>query len=145
MSAKVAAEEAGISWKLSALTDKASAEAALAASVEDGWDDELVLSAHEADPENQDSWRFEAWYPRRPTRVLREKLEALFDEKAPDFFAEKVAPTDWITLSQQGMAPVRAGPFHIRTPDHQPDPQLVCIGAKGQLDSGGIAALLQTA
>ena len=29
--------------------------------------------------------------------------------------------------------------------DHQPDPQLVCIGAKGQLDSGGIAALLQTA
>lgn len=121
----IAAEEAAISWKLHALTDKASAEAALAASVQDGWDDELVVSAHEVDPKAPDTWRFEAWYPRRPTRTLREKLEALFDGNAPDFFAEKVAPTDWITLSQQGMDPVRAGPFHIRTPDHAPDPQAI--------------------
>ena len=30
-----------------------------------------------------------------------------------------------MTLSQQGLDPVRAGPFHIRTPDYPPDPQAI--------------------
>ena len=112
------AGDAGLSWKLHALTDKASAEAALAASVSEEWDPDLVVSASEADPKSPDSWRFEAWYPKRPTKSIRKRLEDLFEGKAPDFFAEKVQPTDWVTLSQQGVDPVRAGPFHVRTPDH---------------------------
>ena len=120
---KIEAEEAGISWKLTALVDRSAAEAALAASVEDGWDTDLVMSAHEIeadryDPINAGLWRIEAWYPRRPDEALRAQLDAMFDGDAPDFDLEKVEPQDWVTLSQQAVAPVSAGPFHIRTPEH---------------------------
>ena len=123
MSIDITAQDAGISWKLSALVDRVAAEDALAASIEDGWDNDLVVSAHEVeadarDPMNAGLWRFEAWYPRRPTKSLRTRLENLFADPVPDFKVEKVAPTDWVVQSQLGMEPVCAGPFHIRTPDH---------------------------
>ena len=53
MSADISAEEAGISWKLTALVDRSAAEAALAASVEDAWDSDLVMSAHEVEAEDR--------------------------------------------------------------------------------------------
>tara|TARA_B100001179_G_scaffold98692_1_gene70123 strand:+ start:2983 stop:3924 length:942 start_codon:yes stop_codon:yes gene_type:complete len=123
MSADISAEDAGISWKLSALVDRTAAEAALAASAEDAWDSELVLSAHEVeadryDPMNAGLWRIEAWYPRKPDKALRATLKDMFDGSPPDFSLEKVEPEDWVTLSQHAVEPVRAGPFHIRTPDH---------------------------
>ena len=127
MSADISAEEAGISWKLTALVDRSAAEAALAASVEDAWDSDLVMSAHEVeadryDPINAGLWRIEAWYPRRPDAALREQLDTMFAGNAPDFDLEKVEPQDWVTLSQQAVAPVHAGPFHIRTPEFPADP-----------------------
>lgn len=130
MSADVTAEEAGISWKLTALVDRSAAEAALAASVEDGWDSDLVMSAHEVeadryDPINAGLWRIEAWYPRRPDKALRTQLDTMFDGNAPDFDLEKVAPQDWVTLSQQATQPVFAGPFHIRTPEFPAAPDAI--------------------
>ncbi|GAB5349512.1 50S ribosomal protein L11 methyltransferase [Alteriqipengyuania sp. 357] len=130
MSADITAEEAGISWKLTALVDRTAAEAALAASVEDAWDSDLVMSAHEVeadryDPINAGLWRIEAWYPRRPDDALRSTLDRMFEGKAPDFELEKVEPEDWVTLSQQAVEPVRAGPFHIRTHDFAPDPAAI--------------------
>lgn len=127
---RIEAEEAGISWKLTALVDRSAAEAALAASVEDAWDSDLVMSAHEIeadryDPMNAGLWRIEAWYPRKPDKALRAKLAALFDGDVPDFALEKVEPEDWVTLSQQAVDPVRAGPFHVRTPDYPADPQAI--------------------
>ncbi len=126
MSADISAEDAGVSWKLTALVDRTAAEAALAASVEDAWDSDLVMSAHEVeadryDPMNAGLWRIEAWYPRRPDKALRATLDTMFDGNAPDFTLEKVEPEDWVTLSQHAVEPVRAGPFHIRTPDFPAD------------------------
>ncbi len=123
---RIEAEEAGISWKLTALVDRSAAEAALAASVEDGWDSDLVMSAHEVeadryDPINAGLWRIEAWYPRKPDKALRAQLDTMFGGNAPDFDLQKVEPEDWVTLSQQVVEPVRAGPFHIRTPDFAAD------------------------
>ena len=128
MSADITAEEAGISWKLTALVDRTAAEAALAASVEDAWDSDLVMSAHEVeadryDPINAGLWRIEAWYPRKPDAALRATLDTMFDGNPPDFTLEKVEPEDWVTISQQAVEPVRAGPFHIRTPDHAAAPE----------------------
>ncbi|MBD59721.1 MAG: 50S ribosomal protein L11 methyltransferase [Citromicrobium sp.] len=115
-----------MSWKLTALVDRSAAEAALAASVEDGWDSDLVMSAHEVeadryDPINAGLWRIEAWYPRKPDKALRAQLDTMFGGNAPDFDLQKVEPEDWVTLSQQVVEPVRAGPFHIRTPDFAAD------------------------
>ena len=123
---RIEAEEAGISWKLTALVDRTAAEAALAASVEEAWDSDLVMSAHEVeadryDPINAGLWRIEAWYPRKPDKVLRAQLDTIFGGNAPDFDLRKVEPADWVTLSQQIVEPVRAGPFHIRTPDFAAD------------------------
>jgi len=123
MSADITAEDAGISWKLTALVDRSAAEAALAASVEDSWDSDLVMSAHEVeadryDPMNAGLWRIEAWYPRKPDKALRATLKKMFNGRPPEFELEKVEPEDWVTLSQQAVEPVRAGPFHIRTPEY---------------------------
>ena len=52
---------------------------------------------------------------------LRATLKDMFDGNPPDFTLEKVEPEDWVTLSQHAVEPVRAGPFHIRTPDFPAD------------------------
>lgn len=118
------------SWKLTALVERSAAETALAASNDEDWDSELVMSAHEVeadryDPLNAGLWRIEAWYPRRPDKALRTTLDRMFDGNTPDFTLEEVEPEDWVTLSQHVVEPVRAGPFHIRTPDHAPEPNAI--------------------
>jgi len=44
----------------------------------------------------------------------------LFADKAPKITAEQLPDEDWLTLSQQGVEPIRAGRFHVHTPEHAP-------------------------
>ena len=63
-------------------------------------------------------WRLEAYLPRRPTRADRAAVAALFAGHPPAFIAEHLPATDWVTESQQGLAPIRAGRFLVHTPGH---------------------------
>jgi ribosomal protein L11 methyltransferase len=47
-------------------------------------------------------------------------VAALFAEGAPAMTVEKLPETDWVTESQQGLEPIRAGRFHVHTPEHPP-------------------------
>ena len=49
----------------------------------------------------------------------------MFDGGAPDLVAEQVPETDWVTESQQRVPPIRAGRFHVHTPDYPADPDAV--------------------
>ncbi|MXP09702.1 50S ribosomal protein L11 methyltransferase [Pseudoblastomonas halimionae] len=114
------------SWKLTAFGRKPVIEAALARQDETlDWDHEIVLTGFEIAEDKPDDWRLDAYLPRKPRNADRAAIAALFDGKAPDFAEEKLPEADWLTESQRGLDPIRAGRFHIHTPDHAPDPDAV--------------------
>lgn len=113
-------------WKLSVEVAKPVAEAALAAQeMAPDWDADIVLTACEIDEQHPDDWLFEAWLPRRPNAADRRAVGALFAGDGPDLAAEEIPDTDWVTESQRRVAPIRAGRFHVHTPDHPADPDAV--------------------
>jgi ribosomal protein L11 methyltransferase len=107
------------SWKITALAPREIVESALVAH-EDAldWDPEMVLSGSEIAEDHPDDWRLEVWLPREPSDADRGAVAALFADHAPDFVVEELPETDWVTQSQQGLEPIRAGRFHVHTPEH---------------------------
>jgi ribosomal protein L11 methyltransferase len=117
------------SWKLVAHAPKRVVQAALLAHDEiDEWDPEIVVSGHEIAEDRPDDWLLEAWLPRRPGKADRATIAALFESEPPALAVEKVPETDWVTESQKGVEPIRAGRFYIHTPDHPPS------GERGVID-----------
>jgi ribosomal protein L11 methyltransferase len=109
-------------WKLSAFAPKKVVQAALLAhdEVED-WDAELVIAGREVAEDTPDEWVLEGWYPRKPGKAEKAALAGLFAGRAPKITIEKLPPTDWVTLSQQNAPPIRAGLFHVHTPEYPAD------------------------
>ncbi|MCZ8321860.1 MAG: 50S ribosomal protein L11 methyltransferase [Novosphingobium sp.] len=109
------------SWKLTALAPRPVIEAALLAH-EDAWDwdPDIVISGSEIAEDKPDDWQLEAWLPRKPTRADKAAVLALFPGTPPRLEAEQLPETDWLTASQQGLEPIRAGVFHVHTPEHAP-------------------------
>ncbi len=107
------------SWKLTALAPRPIIEAALIAH-EDAfdWDPDIVISGSEVAEDRPDDWQLEAWLPHRPSRADKAALAALFAAPAPRFAEEKLPETDWLTLSQDNVKPIRAGTFHVHTPEY---------------------------
>jgi ribosomal protein L11 methyltransferase len=109
------------SWKITAHGPKPLIQAALLAHDEAfGWDEEVVLSGREEAEDRPDDWVLEAWLSRKPGKADMDMVAALFADGAPELAAEKLPDEDWITLSQQGVEPIRAGRFFIHTPDFEP-------------------------
>ncbi len=108
-----------MSWKLSTTATKAEVEAALEKrEMTIGWDDNIVLTGFETDPETPDTWRLDAYVEGKPGAAERKAVKALFDGKAPQIAVEELPETDWVAESQKGVDPIRAGRFHVHTPDH---------------------------
>ena len=115
-----------MSWKLVAHASKAAVQAALAAhEALDEWDPEIVLTGSELDEKHPDAWVLEAYVPRRPVKADRLAVEALFGKRPPHVLAEKLPDTDWVAETQKLVEPIRAGRFHVRTPDYPPAPDTV--------------------
>lgn len=113
-------------WKLTAFASKPRVQAALLAHDEiEDWDAELVISGREIAEERPQDWVLEGWFPRKPTAAEKKALAGLFKSKAPKITIEKLPDEDWLALSQQGVEPIRAGPFYVRTPDFEPDPEAI--------------------
>ncbi len=120
----------GDSWKITAYAGKRVIQGALLAHEEAwDWDPEIVLSGCEIDEQKPEDWKLEAWLSRKPAKRDHEAIAALFSGKVPKLTAEKLPDQDWLTLSQQGVEPIRAGRFHIHTPDHPPsdDPGITSL------------------
>ncbi len=110
-------------WKLTAYSSKAAIEQALAAQeAADDWDVDIGLTGFEVAEDKPHDWRLDAYLPRKPTAADREAIAELFGAPPPAFALENLPDADWVTESQNGMDPIRAGRFHIRTPEHNPDP-----------------------
>jgi ribosomal protein L11 methyltransferase len=109
------------SWKITILGQRAQIQAALVAHEDaEDWDDGVVLSGSELADDRPDDWRLEVYFGRKPNTADRKAIAALFAGETPEMIAEKLPDSDWVTLSQEGMPPIRAGRFHVHTPDHPP-------------------------
>lgn len=108
-----------MSWKLSAIATREAVETALDRRDDvAGWDENIVLTGFEVDPKEPDTWRLDAYTHGKPSDADRKAVRSLFDDPAPPILAEKLPATDWVTESQKGVEPIRAGRFRVRTPDH---------------------------
>ena len=77
-----------------------------------------VVTTREID-EDADEWRLEAYFERQPEPDLVAVLRAMAPSakgRAPT--VEELPEEDWVTLSQQGLKPVRAGRFFVHTSSH---------------------------
>ena len=109
------------SWKVSLPCTKAEAEA-LQQDISQfaQLDSPPVLVTNEADPARPDQWRLDAYFEERPGRSAIAQLRTLVPSASDiDLGIERVAHQDWVTLSQQGLEPIRAARFFVHTPQHR--------------------------
>jgi ribosomal protein L11 methyltransferase len=109
------------SWKVTLPCTRAEAEA-LAADMTAlaHLDDPPVLMTSEPDPARPDEWRLDGYFGAEPSAELLDALKALVPSAAAaEPAVERVEEQDWVTLSQQGLEPIRAGRFFVHTPAHR--------------------------
>ena len=114
------------SWKIVAEVSKDVARAALVAH-EDAidWPPEWIVTGMEVADDRPEEWTVEVYLEHQPKKAELRRVAALFDSDAPTLTVEKVPEADWVTESQKGVEPIRAGRFHVRTPDHPADAGMV--------------------
>ncbi len=109
------------SWKLSLPCTRAEAEA-----LQDDitplamLDEPPVLMTSEEDGSAPERWRLDAYFSEEPSPQMIGLLRALVPSAAgaePSVAA--VEEQDWVTLSQAGLEPIRAGRFFVHTPAHR--------------------------
>jgi ribosomal protein L11 methyltransferase len=81
-----------------------------------------VLVADEPDEARPDDWLIHAYFDHPPTA---EDLAALGALGAGEWNVEQLGEADWVTMSQAGLQPIRAGRFHVHSPTYAPDPQRI--------------------
>ena len=72
-----------------------------------------VLVADEPDPAKPDDWLIQAYFDHPPSG---DELAALATLGSGDPHLEQLGEADWVTMSQAGLQPIRAGRFYVHTP-----------------------------
>lgn len=111
----------GGSWKVTLPCTKAEAEA-LQNDFEPlaHLDVPPVLMTSEPDPSKPEEWRMDAYFSEQPTAEMVAYLRTLAPSAgAAAPLVEAVEERDWVTLSQAGLEPIRAGRFFVHTPAHR--------------------------
>lgn len=96
-----------------------------------------VLMTSEPDPARPDQWQLDAYFENRPDAVTIALIRALVPSAAGvDPKIGKVEAQDWVTLSQAGLEPVRAGRFFVHTSTNAPE---IPADARSFLIEAGLA------
>jgi ribosomal protein L11 methyltransferase len=78
-----------------------------------------VLVADEPDPAKPDDWLLHAYFDHAPQP---EELAMLAALGTSDPKVEGLPEADWVTMSQAGLEPIRAGRFFVHTPTYRGHP-----------------------
>ena len=78
-----------------------------------------VLVADEPDESKPDEWLIHAYFDHPPTGGDMEALARLGSSEPR---VEQLGEADWVTMSQAGLQPIRAGRFYIHTPMYRSVP-----------------------
>ena len=114
------------SWKITLPCTKAEAEMLAGDVVEIALlDPQPTLMTSEPDPARPDAWQLDVYVEGKPAQALIDLAMALVPSAAgtmPEI--SHIPEEDWVTLSQSGLEPIRAGRFFVHTPhnaDHVPE------------------------
>ena len=78
-----------------------------------------VLVADEPEPGKPDDWLIHAYFEHHPTS---DEIALLTELGSGPPRIEQLGEQDWVTMSQAGLQPIRAGRFTVHTPTYPPDP-----------------------
>jgi len=108
------------SWKITLPCTRLEAEAlASATDPFPGMDEPPVLNTMEPDESRPEEWLLEAYTEGKPDKATIAAVQALIPSAAKAKpVVEKVEAQDWVTLSQAGLEPIRAGRFYVHTSAH---------------------------
>jgi ribosomal protein L11 methyltransferase len=79
-----------------------------------------VIVADEPDPEHPDAWKLHLYFDRQPGWDEMRTIESIVPDSDP-VLEHLDDATDWVTISQAGLHPIRAGRFFVHTPMHFKD------------------------
>ena len=82
-----------------------------------------VIVADEPDPHAPDDWRIHAYFAEQPTTQELVLLRRMAAGGEPE--VDHLGEDDWVTMSQAGLEPIRAGRFFVHTPSHAPHPDAI--------------------
>jgi len=103
-----------VSWRATLACNRAQGEAiGKADDVFGASDNPPVLVADEPDPGKPDDWLIHAYFDHHPSG---DELAALATLGSGDPHLEQLGEADWVTMSQAGLQPIRAGRFYVHTP-----------------------------
>lgn len=108
-----------MSFRVTVRCSRAQGEAVASTDPFAGSDDPPVLVADEPDPSKPDEWVIHAYFDHHPDAGEIATLIGL-GSGPPEI--EKLGEQDWVTMSQAGLQPIRAGRFYVHTPMHQSVP-----------------------
>ncbi|NUQ17576.1 MAG: 50S ribosomal protein L11 methyltransferase [Sphingomonas sp.] len=74
---------------------------------------DVVLVADEPNESRPQEWLIHAYFEHAPTAGELKTLRSLGSGEPR---VEELAETDWVTMSQSGLQPIRAGRFYVHTP-----------------------------
>ncbi|MDX3900689.1 MAG: 50S ribosomal protein L11 methyltransferase [Sphingobium sp.] len=81
-----------------------------------------VLMTSETAQDDDSAWRLDAYFEGKPGAAALRLLGALVPSaKGVKPVVEALPDQDWVTMSQQGLAPVTAGRFHVRNLESDPE------------------------
>ncbi|MEO0441893.1 MAG: 50S ribosomal protein L11 methyltransferase, partial [Pseudomonadota bacterium] len=112
------------SWKITLPCTRAEAEKLAEQEMsESATDLDLSIVTREVDAADPDIWAIDIYSDSKPTAELLARLaelspSALAAKAKPE--AEKLPDADWVSLSQEGLEPIRAGRFHVHTGNDAP-------------------------
>lgn len=85
-------------------------------------DNPPVLVADEPDEKMPNQWVIHAYFDHHPAG---EEIALLSSLGSGPPQIEKLAEQDWVTMSQAGLQPIRAGRFTVHTPTYPPEPDRI--------------------
>jgi len=109
-----------VSWRVTIACSRAEGEAIAAMEdLPEFGDNPPTLVADEPDESKPNEWLIHAYFDHEPRPEDLELLERLGSGPAQ---IEQLGESDWVTMSQQGLQPIRAGRFYVHTPIYRSRP-----------------------
>ena len=109
-----------MSWRATLSCSRAQGEAIAEADNLFGLSDSPpVLVADEPDPSRPDDWLIHAYFERPPNEAELARLGSL---GRGNIEVEQLGEADWVSMSQAGLTPIRAGRFYVHTPMYRSAP-----------------------
>ena len=105
-----------MSWRVTVPCTRAQGEAVAVVEPFPDQPDPPVLVADEPDEARPDDWLIHAYFDRQPDADELKVLAALGSGEPR---VEHLGEADWVTMSQAGLQPIRAGRFYVHTPTHR--------------------------